>query len=445
MQLVTLAILCAVTLGTYFTSLHALPAMFKYLPEGFSILAAIAVILAGPAQRFRLIAPRYWIVFGAIAVIMICGGLTNDLDPGPLMEGVRYYLRALPMFFLPAIFAVNEKNVRTQLRLLLAIALVQIPLSIHQRYHVYSIGHNSGDSIFGTLMISSIESIFLISVVCVAGALALRGRLNKFVFFLLFVLLVIPTTINETKGSLFLLPVGLLTTLVVGSARGKRLRVGIAAIALVGVFGALFVPIYDFFSTTNNRYPYTLEDFFSNQKFVGHYLEKDAGVGSRGDVGRVDSMVVPFEHFANDPVHLLLGVGIGNASGSSLVGTGGRGAYYSLLGRYTECTSGSAFMVEIGVLGLALVLLLYWMIVRDAVAVAAHDRTIIGALALGWVGVTSVIVMATFYKNIHAFESLSYIFWYFSGVIAATRTRLELSVAEEHSRLILSAPAGHRA
>ena len=102
-------------------------------------------------------------------------------------------------------------------------------------------------------------------------------------------------------------------------------------------------------------------------------------------------------------------------------------------------------MVEIGVLGLALVLLLYWMIVRDAVAVAAHDRTIIGALALGWVGVTSVIVMATFYKNIHAFESLSYIFWYFSGVIAATRTRLELSVAEEHSRLILSAPAGHRA
>jgi hypothetical protein len=445
MQLVTLVILCVVTLSTYLASLHLAPAGFKYLPEGFSILIAAAVILAGPGQRFRLVAPRYWLVFGALAAVAACGGLINELDPGPLMEGIRYYLRAIPMFFVPAIFAVSAKNIRSQLRLLLVIACVQIPLSVYQRYHVYSIGHNSGDTVFGTLMISSIESIFLISVICVAAALALRGRLNKIVFFALFVLLVIPTTINETKGSLFLLPIGLITTLVLGSARGKRLRVGISAVALVGVFGALFVPIYDFFSTTNNQYPYTLEDFFSNQKFYGHYLEKDTGVGKRGDVGRVDSMVVPFEHFANDPVHLLIGVGIGNASGTSLTGSGGRGAYYSLLGRYTECTSGSAFMVEIGVLGLALVLLLYWLIARDAIALAAHDSTIIGALALGWVGVTAVMLLATFYKNIHAFESLSYLFWYFSGVIAAARTKLEVSAAEEHSRLILSGAAGHRA
>jgi len=445
MQLVTLAIFCAVTLCSYVASLHLAPAGFKYVPEGFSILLAAAVILAGPGQRFRLIAPRYWLVFGALAVIAACGGLINQLDPGPLIEGIRYYLRAIPMFFVPAIFAVSTKSIRTQLRLLLALALAQIPVSVYQRYHVYSIGHNSGDSVFGTLMISSIESVFLICCICVGAALALRGRLNKFVFLVLFVLLVIPTTINETKGSLFLLPIGLITTLVVGSARGKRLRVGVAAVALVGVFGALFIPIYDFFSTTNNQYPYTLEDFFTNQKFVGHYLEKDAGVGTRGEVGRVDSIVVPLQHFADDPVHLMLGVGIGNASGVSLTGSSGHGAYYSLLGRYAECTSGASFLIEIGVLGFSLVLLLYWLIARDAIMLAAHDRTILGALALGWVGVTSVILLATFYKNIHAFDSLSYMFWYYSGVIAAARTRLELSVAEEHSRLILSGATGHHA
>jgi hypothetical protein len=35
----------------------------------------------------------------------------------------------MPMFFLPAVFEVNESQLRAQLRLLLAIALVQVPIS----------------------------------------------------------------------------------------------------------------------------------------------------------------------------------------------------------------------------------------------------------------------------------------------------------------------------
>jgi hypothetical protein len=241
----------------------------------------------------------------------------------------------------------------------------------------------------------------------------------------LFVLFIIPTTINETKGTLFLLPIGLIATFLVGSPPRKRLRIAAAAIVLLAVFGGLFIPIYDFFAQSNNQYPYTLESFFSDKKAVGKYLDPGTDLGSRKGAGRIDSLTVPLQTFASDPVHLMLGVSIGNASISTL-GSAYTGEYNDLLGRYTSNSSGSAFLVEIGVLGLALALLLDWLIFRDTLVVARSDQTIVGAVAVGWVGVTVVMVVSTFYKNIHAFESLSYLFWYFSGLVAAQRMRLAL-------------------
>jgi hypothetical protein len=439
----TSLIFIAVCSTSFLASIHVAPGPVKFVPEALSGIAAISVVLLGPRQQFRFVAPRYWIVFGGLALVVACGILINGVAPGPLLQGVRFYLRPIPMFFLPAVFAFSEQQIRNQLRLLGAIALLQLPISVYQRYIVLQSGRATGDPVFGTLMISSIMSVFLIACMCVAAALTLRGRMNKTTFFLLFVLFVIPTTINETKATVFLLPIGLLATFVLGSAPGKRLRLGIAAVLLLAVFGALFIPIYNFFASVNNPYPYTIQSFFGNERIVKGYVEADKDVGSTGDVGRVDSVVVPLQLFADDPVHLMLGVGIGNTSGSSL-GSSYDGEYAVLLGRYTKCTSASAFLVEMGVIGFALVMLLYWMIFRDSMALAARDGTILGSLALGWVGVTAVVAIATFYKDIHAFESLSYLFWYFSGLIAAGRTRLALAPVAPRTPMLFARPVGPR-
>lgn len=425
MQYLTLLIILSVTLAQYLSSIHLAPDSFRYLPEALSALCCAIVLLAGPRDRFRAVAPRYWLAFFATATVITCGVVANHMAPGPMLEGLRFYLRALPMFFLPAVFEVSESQLRTQLRLLLAIALLQVPLSVYQRYAVYSMGHGSGDAVYGTLMISSIMSIFLIGVICVAAALALRGRLSKVAFVCIFVLLVVPTTINETKSTIFLLPFGLLTTLLAGSPPRKRLRVGASAVLLLTIFAALFVPIYDFFAVANNRYPVKLEDFFSDKKKVVTYLDKNTDVGSRGEAGRVDAMVAPFREFSSDPVHLVFGVGIYNASNSGL-GSSFSGEYYPLLGRYTIETSGAAFLIEMGILGLGCALLLDWLIFRDAAFLARYDTSLFGTLALGWLGIVVVIVIATFYKSLHYFESVSYLFWYYAGVIAARRTRMEL-------------------
>jgi hypothetical protein len=444
MQYLMFVTILAVTTGTFLASIHAAPFGLKYAPEALSVVLLIYIAVAGARTRFRYVAPRYWLVLGALAIVVASGVLINSIAPGPLLEGCRFYLRAMPLFLLPAVFDFSDSHIRAQLRLLLGISLVQLPLSIYQRYQVMAAFRMSGDPVFGTLMISSIESIFLIAGICIAAALVLRDRMSRPVFVCLFILLFIPTTINETKATLFLLPIGLLLTLLLGSEPRNRMRVAISGIALLSVFGAVFVPVYDYFAITNNPYPYTLERFFTNEKAVAHYVDRDAGVGSRIEVGRVDSLVVPLQHFATDPVHLMLGVGVGNSSYSSL-GPGYAGAYFSLLGRYTDCTAAAQFLVEIGVVGTALVLLLYWLIFLDSIAVASRDGSLLGALALAWVGVTAVIAVATFYKNIVGFESLSYLFWYVSGLITARRTRLALGTAAAQTRPVLSLSPGVRA
>jgi hypothetical protein len=121
-------------------------------------------------------------------------------------------------------------------------------------------------------------------------------------------------------------------------------------------------------------------------------------------------------------VQLVFGLGIGNASHSSL-GPQFIGAYYALYEGFLV-SSLSVFLLEIGIFGTALVFVLYWLILRDSLAVARIDDSLTGWIAIGWCGVVLLVVVATPYKTMHAYGSLSYMFWYFSGLIAARRMRL---------------------
>jgi hypothetical protein len=74
---------------------------------------------------------------------------------------------------------------------------------------------------------------------------------------------------------------------------------------------------------------------------------------------------------------------------------------------------------------------LYWLIFRDSVVVARSDDSLTGWIAVGWAGVTVLMVVATPYKAMHIYESLSYLFWYFSGLVAARRMRLAHAARSE--------------
>ena len=278
MQILIFAIFCSVALGDFTIQALALPPIIRFLPEVTSGFVILYVLVAGTRDRFQLVAPKYWLFFGAMALVILCGIIVNNPGAGPLISGMRFYLRAVPLFFLPAVLPMTEEQLKRQLKLLLGLALVQLPVAAYQRWVVMSEGRFSGDAVQGTLMDSGILSIFLI-----CAALVLTGAAAKATYWagpvrVLFLLLLFPTTINETKVTVILLPFGLLTTLILGADPGKRLRYAGIALALLVAFGAIFVPIYDKMEE-KDPYKISIVDFFTNEQQLNRYLVK-GGTGT---------------------------------------------------------------------------------------------------------------------------------------------------------------------
>jgi hypothetical protein len=409
-------------------SVHLLPAPFKFLPDLLSVIVVIYVIAEGSRQRFRLVNPKYWFTFGALAVAVMCGPLINQEAVGPIVNGMRWYLRAIPFFFVPAIARFDDADLEKMLKLFLGFSLLQCPVALYQRISNEAIGNTTGDVVFGTMMDSGVLSLFLIAALSVMSALMLRGRLGKVWYCILFLLLLIPMSINETKVTVFLLPIALFASFVAAAPPRRRLLVSLQAVIFLIIAGAIFVPVYDYY---NRNVPgqFQIEDFLTNSAEFSKYMDRKAKVGTEDEAGRSDSLRAPFLAFAHDPVKMVFGLGLGNASKSSL-GSQFTGRYKPLYWPFMQELSISAFLFEIGLLGASLVLFLHWLVLRDALFVGKHDQGLVGTLAVGYLGVWATITIGLFYATIHLFEVLSFTFWFFSGLIAARREQLRLSKRE---------------
>jgi hypothetical protein len=429
MHVLVLILILAATLVDCLVQAFNLVGYLRLIPEVFSMIAVIVILMRGVRYGFTFVAPKYWFVFGLLSVIILCGILTNDVGSGPTLAGMRSYLRAIPLFLLPAVYPFTDKQLQQQIKLILAIALIQIPITVYQRYVIYSAQRFSGDDVRGTLVDSGVLSIFLICCTLLAVGFMMKNRVNKWHFVILFFALLFPTMIDETKATVLLLPAGLLTTIAAGSPAGKRLKVLAAGAGLLVAFAAILIPVYDAMEVYS---PYKgnkhIEDFFTNQQEMDKYMNSThVGVGTTAPVRRGDALKVPMQYLSRDPVHLAFGLGLGNASTSNL-GQAFSGNYAGLFKSFV-ILSVTVFILEVGLLGTALVFLLYWLVFRDAIAVARSDSGLVGSMAVGWIGVVVVITLATFYSAIHLFASLSYMFWYFSGIIAARRMQLAAEVS----------------
>jgi hypothetical protein len=422
MQQLVLCTFYIVYLASFATRL-GLPQVLKYLPELLSGVMLVYVVFVGTKRRFDLVAPKYWLTFGALVLVILCGLASNGISSGPLIGELRFYVRAMPLFFVPAIYDFSEAELRQQLRVLLYLALLQLPVAVMQRWIVLSQDRFSGDAVQGTLGDSGVLSIVLICSALVLTGLFLRRRLSKLRYGVLLALLLLPTTINETKVTLLLVPVGVLIVMIVGAEVGRRLHIAVVASSVILFFLAAYVPIYSMMEMHNpDKKESGILDFFGNNKKISGYMSSNiSGLGTKKDVRRGDAIMVPFKYLAQDPVRLSLGLGLGSVAPSNM-GPSFEGPYRGLFGQFT-LMSIIFFMLEMGLVGCSLVLLLYYLLFRDALFVANNDTDIHGALAVGWTGVVALMFVAIFYDPAHQFESLSYLFWYFSGVIAARAAR----------------------
>ncbi len=414
--------------GDAFGRFALLPRQVAYVAEILGAVAAAYVLLMGARSGFRFVRPAYVFVFAALIVTILCGILANQVAPGVVFAGIRSYLRAVPWFLVPAVYAFSEGQVRTQLRLLLAIAILQSPLALEQTLNTMGRGFAfTGDFTTGTLLLSPTLSIFLVASACVAVAWVLRKRLTIAQFGVLFLLLLLPTTINETKVTVVLLPIGILLTMFVASEAQQRMRYFLVVVIMTAVFASAFVPIYNYLIQTR-EYDAPIGEILSDADRLERYLWSKKDVGVRGDVGRVDTIIVSLRVVSRDPVYAAFGHGLGNASESAL-GAGFSGKYAVIYGPFVTTTFGR-LVTELGLVGLTLVVCVFLLIMRDAWVVARSGRDLIGALAAAWVAVTALMLILVPYTELIGVTSVSFLFWYLSGLVAAARTRGSMPLRE---------------
>lgn len=415
-----LFMILVVTTFEYFTDVGWLPRIAKFVPELITGIVVLLVVVLGVRSRYRYVQPLYWIVFGCMAIVMLCGIIANALGPGTVVAGLRTYLRALPLFLLPAVYAFSEKQIRTQLQWLAVIAVIQFPLAYVQREEGLTWGNTSGDRAVGTLVGSGYGSVFAVAAACMLAALYQRKIIKGWTFAILVVLTLGAVAVNETKAAFLLLPAGLLVVYLSGSAAGTKLRNLMVASALVVVAGAVLIPVYDYYGQMRADGGGRLIDYVSDQNKLDRYVFAEGGrPGERP--GRGTAIKAPMKEMSREPTRFGFGYGIGNASNSAL-GPQFSGRYYVNFAPYLQ-TLASVFVLEIGFLGLGLAFWICWMIYRDARIVARSEAGLYGALATGWAGVTVVVAASAFY-NVH-FNSvaISYLFWFGSGLVAARRMR----------------------
>src|SRR5689334_16486427 len=266
---------------------------FVLMPELLSGIVMIVVLLRlmnGSRVSFDW---RYGLFIVVLVFTIAFAWAMQDVPTGAMLAGARAYFKFLPFFLLPAVHRFTPRQIKTQLSLLFGLALLQTPLAFYQRFIEFGNDMHTGDPVRGTLAASS--SMSLLMLIAVAGVVIayFRGRIRIAALLFLSAWLFSPTTINETKATLLLLPLALIVPAVL-AGKGHLVR-RLMPIATVGALAIVaFVGVYNYFIQFR-QYPDSIGEFFSTRELT-YYLYTGAANTDQPYVGRFDSIELALKH-----------------------------------------------------------------------------------------------------------------------------------------------------
>lgn len=450
-KLAYLVISVALFGGFLIQQAQVLPKASKYAADIVFVAVLIPVLGRMAYQKSIALHPKYFILFLVLVAHVLAGILANHMQPGTVVAGGRQYFKFVSIFLIPTVYAFTDQEIQGQLKFLLVVALAQLPIASFQMFVLGEVG----DGVTGTLAVSSILSMYLVGSVCILMAMYLKRLVSLRTLLLLTPCLLFPATLNETKGSMVLLPLGLLGV-VLFSQEVRRNKGQLAGVLAAGVMAfAGLVVMYDYMYASSAeggkgsiyRSSGIVEFFLSPDQGFGEYLYRDVeneldersmldtehGVvgeklimneeGNYYGLRRLDTVTLPFTVLSDTPMKLMLGLGIGNTSqfaGKILSGKYGyledvALAKWTLLGQ---------LVWDIGVVGLVICIVMMIVVIGDSVRLSKEEG-VIGAIGLGWVGVMLMFIASLPYKNLLLLNSTGFLMAYFSGYVAASRMRID--------------------
>jgi len=400
--------------GDHFLAKFGYQMYGRLLAEAFSGLILLVVVAQLAFHRRFDLAPKYVFWFLTFAFVILAGAIANKVPTGAVVMGIRESFKFAPLFLLPIVYRFNPEQMKVLLFALLGFAFLQFPFMSYQRITDTVL---TGDGITGTLLSSNTVSIFLICVWAILFSSYLRGHVKLPLFVFLSFLVLFPTMLNETKGSLILLPVAFVLPLLF-APHVQRLG---AKLMFSGVVFSLLAIAY---SAVNSillagRGGQTMLGLLLNPDRLMAYLMPAAHGGKW--MGRLDKLVLAWENLSDSAVRILLGVGIGNVNDTSHdVFAGVHNEYGKLVG-----TTLNYFLWEFGLLGVLLVLMLPVMFFFDARRVAKCESAqgVEGVVATGWTAISIIMLLGLGYILASDAQSIVYVGMFFSGYIAASAYR----------------------
>ncbi len=391
------------------------PRLVELIPELILIFVAVIVIFQFATRKPFALQGKYLLFFIFTVLLILIGIIVNQVQPGIIFNGVRHFMKYLPIFLLPMVYKFSEKEIMNQLKLLLFLLLLQIPIVIYQRF----INFRHHDFVSGTVGNTKTLSGLLIWAIAVLFAFYFKGKMRGKHVVMLSILFLVPLVLTETAGSLFLLPLAILIPMLFADLGQNKRTYLLTTLFSGSLFFVIFIAGYNYFY--GDRWG---EGGILALVTEGKVIEVEADADKRQrdkiGAGRLASIENAVEILWKlDKVKFIVGVGIGNATDSFTENL--RGKYYEkyLKDGITKHTF-STFLWSFGLIGIVLFYIFLYLLFKDARALSPSSE-IIGVLSLGWIGCLAIFAVQSIYINVTQPYALGCLFAYISGLIAAQR------------------------
>ena len=441
-----------------------LPRFVTWLPDLLLLITGAIVFFRFSLRQYFDIDIRYIYCIIVYILVMIFGAIYNDLEPFKMVVGARLHLKHLAIFLLPAVYRFDKYELKQQLGLLLPLLLLQTPVAVFQKlYWVFVLRKYSGDVVQGTLFSANPLAVAMLCGIAILFAFYLKKEVSLKTFLISSICLFIPTTICESKATLFYLPIVLIVpSLFCGTfMKGRRRKaVLIASIGWI-VCMSLFIPMYNLI-ISHERKDISNFSAIASGKYLSGYLY--SGINERhffnniiknrtnkdapavAQLRRIDQIAVAYKNLIDKSfINLMMGGGIGITFNSYLESLNARSSSGNRSGSdansnvYAAMSASNAkwpnalsltadvtisiLLWEVGIVGIIGYSLFFLLLFRDSILLSKSSG-IYGSFGLGWCAVTVVVFMTLGYFNMEHCNVINLLFWYFSGIVAARAVRL---------------------
>lgn len=349
--------------------------------------------------------------------------VANAVSPIVVALGFRPGLKYILLFYVIVNSHFEEKFLRKVFAAFLAIAFVQIPITILENRFWYVAAArlpggaiNRWDFVTGTLPRggSGVLGIFIGSAICILIGFSICYK-DKLKSLLGAALLFIPLPLTVARASFLMLPAAVSFMLL--RKTGGRLALRIVCAVLIASF--FFASMYLGSSAVGlDLVSYVLNPLAAVKAHM-------APVGP-GRVGRISGIRYVFDYLGERPYGYLLGVGPGVWSESFFGGFSGE-----LWSEFEDMPVSninqiSAILGEFGVLGLILFLLMIFQVYRMNEEFSSKVKDDFWkSVSFGFSGIIFLYCMATIYVSVWYSDALAFWFWFFAAAIFCMRRRIE--------------------